>query len=85
MSDRSIAVCADPPHEVPLQERAGELAERLRVRKTRLGDPGCDLLLAVTPLRLEMRVVTGEPDLVGGHAVYADLTAIDTTSLSAKP
>lgn len=75
-----VAVCADPPHEVPLQRRAEQLAEALGIPKTRIGQPDCDLLLAVTPERLELRVLTGEPDLVGGHGVYADLAAIDTTS-----
>lgn len=75
-----IAICADPPHEVPLQTRADELATTLAIQKSRVGEPGCDLLLAVTPQRLELRVLQGEPDLIGGNAVYADLTAIDTTS-----
>jgi 16S rRNA (guanine1516-N2)-methyltransferase len=75
-----IAVCADPPHEVPLQQRADEIAAALGINKTRVGDAGCDLLLAVTPQRLELRVLLGEADLIGGNAVYADLTAIDTTS-----
>lgn len=82
MTDPSTrtAVCADPPHEVPLQQRAAALATQLGIAKTRIGEPGCDLLLAVTPDRLELRVINGEPDLVGGNAVYADLSAIDTTS-----
>lgn len=75
-----IAVCADPPHEVPLQKRADELSAALTITKTRIGSPDCDLLLAVTPQRLELRVLQGETDLVRGNAVYADLTAIDTTS-----
>ena len=75
-----IAVCADPPYEVPLQQRADELAATLGIAKTKIGEPACDLLLAVTPDRLELRVINGEPDLVGGNAVYSDLTSIDTTS-----
>ncbi|MGB0766478.1 MAG: class I SAM-dependent methyltransferase [Phycisphaeraceae bacterium] len=75
-----VAVCADPPHEVPLQRRASEIAEALGIAKTKIGEPGCDLLLAVTPDRLELRVLNGESDLVGGSAVFADPTAIDTTS-----
>lgn len=75
-----IAVCADPPHEVPLQKRAESLASSLRIDKTRLGEPKCDVLLAVTRERLELRVMQGEADLLGGNAVFADLTAIDTTS-----
>lgn len=75
-----LAVCADPPHEVPLQQRADALATSLHIKKTRLGEPNCDLLLAVTPDRIELRVLQGEADLVGGNAVFADLTAIDTTS-----
>ncbi len=74
------AVCADPPHEVALQQRAAVLAASLNTRKTRLGDPGCDLLLAVTRERLELRVLQGEADLIGGHAVFADLAAIDVDS-----
>jgi 16S rRNA (guanine1516-N2)-methyltransferase len=75
-----IAVCADPPHEVALQQRADELTSTLAITKTRVGDPDCDLLLAVTGERLELRVLQGEADLTGGNAVCADLTAIDTTS-----
>jgi len=80
VSGVSVAVCADPPHEVRLQRRADELADALDVAKTKLGDPDCDLLLALTEQRLELRVIEGEADLVGGHAIYADLDAIDTTS-----
>ncbi|MFN3166861.1 MAG: class I SAM-dependent methyltransferase [Phycisphaeraceae bacterium] len=80
MSGVSVAVCADPPHHVPLQQRASELADALGVSKTKLGDPGCALLLAVTEQRLELRVIEGEAGLVGGHAVYTDLDTIDTTS-----
>lgn len=60
--------------------RADDIAASLGIRKTRVGEPGCDLLLAVTLVRLELRVLHGESDLVGGHAVYADLASIDTTS-----
>lgn len=80
MTGPRIAVCADPPHEVALQQRADGLAESLGIGKTKLGEPDCDLLLAVTPQRLELRVLRGETDLIGGNAVFADLTAIDTTS-----
>lgn len=75
-----LAVCADPPHHKPLQERAADLAAQLGIDKTRLGDPDCDLLLAVTDERLELRVLEAERDLVAGKAVPADLGAIDTTS-----
>lgn len=75
-----IAVCADPPHHVPLQARAEDIASALGIKKTRLGEPGCGLILAVTEQRLELRVLHGEADLVGGHAVFTDLTSIDTTS-----
>lgn len=75
-----LAVCADPPHEVPLQARAGALAEALSIDKTRLGGPDCDVLLAVTQQRLELRVIRGEADLIGGQPVFADLASIDTTS-----
>lgn len=50
------------------------------MKKTRLGEPECDILLAVTPERIELRVLVGEADLIGGHSVCADLAAIDTTS-----
>ncbi|MEO0477211.1 MAG: class I SAM-dependent methyltransferase [Planctomycetota bacterium] len=84
MSGSVIAVCADPPHEVRLQQRAEELAASLGISKTKLGAPECGLLLAVTAERLELRVLQGEPDLVGGHAVFADLAAIDTTSAAGR-
>ena len=80
MSGPRVGVCADPPHEVSLQQRADELAAELEIEKTRIGEPNCDLLLAVTKDHLELRVIHGEPDLIGGNAVYADLAAIDTTS-----
>lgn len=80
MSGPRVAVCADPPYVKPLQQRADELAASLSIEKTSLGEPNCELLLAITHQRLELRVLQGEADLVGGHAVYADLTAIDTTS-----
>lgn len=80
MSGARLAVCADPPHEVALQQRADELAQTLTIARTKLGQPDCDLLLVVTAQHLELRVIRGESDLLGGNAVYADLTAIDTTS-----
>lgn len=76
----SLAICADPPHHVPLQERAEALSVELGIPKTRLGEPGCELLLAVTEHRLELRVLLGEPGVVGGRPVYADPAAMDTTS-----
>lgn len=75
-----VAICADPPHHKPLQERAAALSERLNLPKTTLGDPGCDLLLAVTEHRLELRVIVGNPAIVGGNPVFADPAALDTTS-----
>ncbi len=76
----SIAVCADPPHHVPLQARADAIVQALGIQKAKIGEPACDLLLAVTDARLELRVLRGEDDLVGGHAVFSDLASIDTTS-----
>ena len=75
-----LAICADPPHHVPLQERAEALAQRLGIPRVKLGEPGCALLLAVTEHRLELRVLAGEPGVVGGNAVYADPAAMDTAS-----
>lgn len=75
-----VAVCADPPSDVRLQQRADALAKQLGGTTTRLAGPDSELLLAVTNDRLELRVLKGEDDLLGGHAVDADLTAIDTTS-----
>ena len=60
------------------------MAASLGIAKTRLGDPACDLMLAVTEQRLELRVIKGEADLVGGKPVYADLSAIDTTSSAGR-
>ena len=80
MSGPSVAVCADPPHEVALQQRADSLSASLSIPKTKVGSADCDLLLAVTPDRLELRVLRGEDDLVGGHPVCAQLESIDTTS-----
>ncbi|MEM6506423.1 MAG: class I SAM-dependent methyltransferase [Planctomycetota bacterium] len=75
-----VAVCADPPHEVPLQQRADEIARSLKIEKTKIGQPDCELLLAVMRDRLELRVLHGEADLIGGTPVAADLTGIDTAS-----
>lgn len=80
MNSMRICVCADPPHHVPLQVRADEIALALGIARTSIGQPGCDLLLAVTEQRLELRVLVGEAELIGGHAVFAELTSIDTTS-----
>ena len=79
MTGARVAVCAYPPHHVPLQNEAAELAERLGLPKTRFGDPEGDLLLIVAGHRLELRVV-GEDELAGCTPVYVDLLAIDTTS-----
>lgn len=75
-----VAICADPPHRKPLQDRAAALSEQLNLPKTTLGQPGCDLLLAVTEHRIELRVIAGNPAIVGGKPVFADPAALDTTS-----
>jgi 16S rRNA (guanine1516-N2)-methyltransferase len=41
---------------------------------------GYDLALVETGQRLELRVLGGDPALVGGHAIACELTGIDTTS-----
>jgi len=79
-----LAICADPPHHVPLQERAEVLAGQLGIPRVKLGEPGCELLLAVTEHRLELRVLVGEPGVAGGNAVYADPAAMDTASPAGK-
>ncbi len=76
-----VAVCADPANDEPLLRAAARLAvdldlpllDRPRVR-------GVDVLLVVTPARLELRVVGGEKSLRGGRAVFSDLTKLDTQS-----
>ncbi|MEM9021241.1 MAG: class I SAM-dependent methyltransferase [Planctomycetota bacterium] len=69
---------------MPLQQRAQALADQLGLPKTRMGEPGCDLLLAVTEQRLELRVLVGKPGVVGGNPVYADPAAMDTASPAGK-
>ncbi|MBX2852506.1 MAG: class I SAM-dependent methyltransferase [Phycisphaeraceae bacterium] len=56
------------------------LAQALNLIKAKVGEPKSELLLAVTPDRLELRVLFGEADLVGGNPVYIDFSTIDTTS-----
>lgn len=72
------ALSADPPYDQRLIARADALAGELGLCIMKLGDPGCDLRLVVTPTRLELRVERGE--LAGGKPVYADLSKLDTTS-----
>lgn len=74
----TTALSADPPYDQRLIARADSLAGELGLCIMKLGEPGCDLRLVVTPTRLELRVERGE--LAGGKPVYADLSKLDTTS-----
>ena len=74
-----IGVYPDPPNDAELLRGAARLAvdldlpllERPRAR-------GLDMLLVVTPVRLELRVVKG--DLRGGRPVYVNFSKLDTSS-----
>jgi len=61
---------------------AGDLAKHLGVALLQPSEVGAghDMALVKTGQRLELRILQGDPLLVGGHPVASDLTAIDTTS-----
>ncbi|MAE66462.1 MAG: hypothetical protein CMJ18_19510 [Phycisphaeraceae bacterium] len=76
-----IGVCADPPGDRRLLKTAARLAvdeeltflEKPRVR-------GFEMLLVVTPKRLELRIVGGDKLLRGGRPVVVDASRLDVTS-----
>lgn len=75
-----VAVCADPADD-DLQQRAGRLASELNLPL--LPGPrrrGVEVLLAVTPARLELRMIGGPANLRGGRPIWVNLTRVDTTS-----
>lgn len=80
-----IAVAADPAKDVELLRAAARLSVDLNLpfleKPTK---PPHEMLLVVTPERLEIRVIKGPADLKGGKPVYADLTTIDTKSAAGK-
>ncbi|MCE9590326.1 MAG: class I SAM-dependent methyltransferase [Planctomycetes bacterium] len=77
----SIAVCADPAKDINLLKAAARLAVDLNrpflEKPTRTG---YDMLLAVTPERVELRVLRGGADVKGGNPISADPGDLDTTS-----
>jgi len=81
-SELNIAIRTDPPTDAALRQRGEALASSLSLPIAGRGEArDHDVLLTVTPRRLELRVVGGpDESIVGGRAVYADLGAIDVTS-----
>jgi 16S rRNA (guanine1516-N2)-methyltransferase len=82
-----LCVAADPPRAA-LGQAAAALAQGLNLPLIDLADPPpeapdapeADAALVLTDRRLELRVLRGDPLLVGGHGVASELTQIDTTS-----
>ncbi len=73
-------ITCDPPHDAALCERAAALAGQLHLPlRQSLADIETDIALVVTPWRLELRVLRGEPTLRGGHPVAPDWTGIDVS------
>src|SRR5690349_1547945 len=76
-----VAVAADPPRDVDLLRAAARLSVDLGLPfLEKPARTGHDMLLVVTPGRVELRVLRGDAALKGGSPVAADLEAIDTTS-----
>ncbi|MFP4145005.1 MAG: class I SAM-dependent methyltransferase [Phycisphaeraceae bacterium] len=76
-----VGVEAEPKTIPALAATAAGLAKALHLPLADTLDEGeLDLLLAVTPERLELRVVAEDSDLAGGHPVAIDLGEIDTRS-----
>ena len=84
-SGPTIAVRCDPPTDADLLAAARRLAADLDLA---LHLPGaaadCDFLLTVTPARLELRQIAGDPATRGGRAVYVDLLKVDATSAAGR-
>jgi len=72
----SLGVIADPAADAALHEQAEVLAAQLGLTC----DAGADVLLAVTPTRVECRVLRGDDTLTHARPTWIDLTALDTTS-----
>src|SRR5687768_11433753 len=76
-----IGVTADPAADTELLRAAARLSVDLNLpflespRK-----PPHEMLLVVTPARVELRVLRGEAAVKGGKPLYADLSQIDATS-----
>src|SRR5690606_32324973 len=68
----TIAVAADPTDDADLVAAARELAVRLALPFVQAGDADVELLLTVTGAQLMLRVLRGEPALVGGHPIAID-------------
>lgn len=77
----TLAVCADPAKDMNLLKAAARLAVDLN--RPFLEKPvrsGYDMLLAVTPDRMELRVLRGPAELKGGNPISAEPGGIDTRS-----
>lgn len=73
-----VAVMAEPADDERLAVAARALAAELDLPLA--GAVDAEVLLVQTRQRLELRVVRGPEGVVGGHAVAADLTQVDTQS-----
>jgi len=76
-----VAVCADPPSNPTLLKAAAQIA--LDLSLPFLARPlirGIEMLVVVTPNRLELRVVGGDRQIRGGRPLFVNTCARDTTS-----
>ena len=81
----TIAVCPDPPSDDALLRVAARLSVDLGLPLlTRPRVRGLEMLLVVTPSRLELRVVGGAAELRGGRAVFVNLAKVDATSTAGR-
>ena len=76
-----VAVCPDPPRTPSLLKAAARLSVNLGLPLLeRPWRTGVEMLLVVTPRRLELRVVGGDITIAGGRPVYVDASKLDVTS-----
>jgi len=77
----TIAVCADPSDDSVLLKTAARLSVDLQLPfLEKPKQRGWEILLVVTPARLEVRVIGGDKALRGGRAIAVELDKLDITS-----
>jgi 16S rRNA (guanine1516-N2)-methyltransferase len=76
-----VAVATDPPDNSLLANHARTLAQSLNLPLLdSTAHANVEMLLAVTPLRLELRILQGPRELTSGKPVIADLSRLDLTT-----
>ncbi|MEX0655392.1 MAG: class I SAM-dependent methyltransferase [Phycisphaeraceae bacterium] len=74
-----VSVAAEPADDPALAECAAALAAALGLPFISQSQAAATpMVLVRTPARLELRVLRGEPALVGGHPLAIELTQLDT-------